>query len=115
MLYYEFVVDETVYKLRLNTRNIVTLEKSLNCNPLAIFGAGDRIPTVTEMVAVLHASLQQYQHNITLETAYTIFDKYLDGGKSPTDFIKDIVEVYRVSGIIRDNKEAEEVEAEEKN
>ena len=101
MMYYDFEANNKAYKLRLNTRNIVALEKQLGCNPLAIFGGGDRLPTITEMVAILHYSLQQYQHGITFENAYNIFDEYLEDGNSPTDFIKIIIEVYKVSGILR--------------
>lgn len=102
MLYYDFEVNNKAYKLRLNTRNIVALEKSIGCNPLAIFGKGDTIPTVTAMVSVLHNSLQQYHHGLTLNDAYDIFDEYLADGHMNTDFINVIVEVYKVSGIIKD-------------
>lgn len=108
MMYYEFNAGDRVYKLRLNTRNLIELEKKLGGNPLSIFGKGDRIPTITEMVNILHCSLQQFEHNITLIDAYGIFDKYLEDGNSSTDFISVIVEIYKVSGIIKD-------EAEEKN
>lgn len=88
------------YRLRLSTRNIVLLEKQLGCNPLAIFGNGDTVPTITTMVAVLHASLQQYQHGITINDAYDIFDNYLAEGHSAVDFIPVIMEIYKASGII---------------
>ena len=58
MLYVDFTAGNKDYKLRLNTRNIVMLEKQIGCNPIAIFGDGDTIPTVTTMVYVLYASLQ---------------------------------------------------------
>lgn len=102
MMYYDFTVGDKTYKLRLNTRNTVALEKTLGCNPLAIFGKGDTIPTVSAMVAILHASLQQYHHGITLNDTYDLFDKYLDEGNTSTDFIPVIVEVYKVSGIIKE-------------
>jgi hypothetical protein len=88
------------YRLRLSTRNIVLLEKQLGCNPLAIFGNGDTVPTITVMVAVLHASLQQYQHGITINDAYDIFDNYLAEGHSAVDFIPVIMDIYKASGII---------------
>jgi len=50
MMYYDFEAGNSAYKLRLNTRNIIALEKALGCAPLGIFGKGDRIPTTTEMV-----------------------------------------------------------------
>lgn len=101
MMYFDFEAGNKAYKLRLSVRNIVALEKQLGCNPMNIFGTtGERIPTVTEMVAILHASLQQYEHGITMNDAYDIFEKYLEDGHSTTDFLPIIFEIYKVSGII---------------
>lgn len=105
MNYVDFTAGNKDYKLRLNTRNIVMLEKQLGCNPVSIFGAGDTIPTVTTLVAILHASLQQYQHGINLTDAYDIFDEWLADGHASTDFIPVILEIYQSSGIIpKENK-----------
>jgi len=104
MNYIDFEVGNKSYRLRLNTRSIVLLEKQLGCNPLSIFGNGDTVPTITVMVAVLHASLQQYNHGITLNDAYDIFDEYLAEGHSSVDFLPVILDIYRASGIIpKDN------------
>lgn len=100
MNYINFEVGNESYKLRLSTRNIVLLEKQLGCNPLSIFGNGETVPTITVMVAVLHASLQQYNHGITMNDAYDIFDKYLDEGHSSIDFIPVILDIYKASGIV---------------
>lgn len=100
MNYVEFEAGNKAYKLRLNTRNIIALEKKLGGNPLSIFGNGDKLPTVEELVAVLWASLQQYNHGITMNDSYDIFDAYLDDGHIMTDFFNVIIEVYKVSGII---------------
>lgn len=101
MNYIDFEAGNKTYKLRLNTRNIVLLEKQLGCNPLNIFGANyDTVPTITVMVAILHASLQQYNHGISLNDAYDIFDEYLADGHATTDFIPVIMEIYKASGII---------------
>ena len=100
MLYFDFEAGNKAYKLRLNTRNTVALEKALGCNPLAIFDLkGEALPSITQMVTVLHASLQQYQHGITIDDACNIFDDYLQE-HTMTDFINVIIEVYKVSGII---------------
>ena len=109
MMYYDFEVGNKTYKLRLNTRNTVALEKALGCNPIAIFGDGEEIPTVTSMVAVLHASLQQYNHGITVADAYDIFDAYIEDGNQITDFVYVILEVYKVSGIIKTEAEDNQV------
>lgn len=110
MLYFDFEAGNQAYKLRLNTRNTVMLEKALGCNPLSIFGNGDSIPTVTVMVQILHASMQQYHHGITLEKAYDIFDEYLADGHTTTDFISVILDIYKVSGIIRNDVKGEATE-----
>lgn len=100
------------YKLRLNTRGVVALEKTLECNPLSIFGTGDTIPTVTVMVAILHASLQQYHHGITLNDAYDIFDEWIEEGHASTDFIQIILDIYKASGLIpKDTGEGSEKNA----
>lgn len=101
MVYVDFTAGNKDYKLRLNTRNTVALEKALGCNPLAIFGNGEEIPTITTMVNILFYSLQQLNHSISLDDAYNIFDSYLEDGNSSTDFINVILEIYKVSGIIK--------------
>ena len=100
MMYYEFNAGNKEYRLRLNVRNIVSLEKSLGCNPLAIFGDGETIPTVTTMVTILHASLQQYHHSISINDAFDIFDSYIADGNTAVDFVPVILEIYKVSGLI---------------
>lgn len=106
-MYVDFSAGGKEYKLRLNTRNIVSLEKTLGMNPLAIFGNGETMPTITTLVTILHASLQQYQHNITLDDAYDIFDNYLADGNTMTDFIPVVLDLYRVSGLIRKTENGE--------
>jgi hypothetical protein len=101
MMYVDFEAGNKAYKLRLNTRNTVALEKILGCNPLNIFDAtGETLPAITTMVAVLHASLQQYHHGISANDAYDIFDAYLEDGHSIDEFILIILDIYRVSGLI---------------
>jgi hypothetical protein len=104
MLYTDFIVGEKTYKLRLATRNIVMLENAIKCNPLSIFGNGDTIPEVSTMVSILWCSLQQYHHGIGMNEAYDIFDKYLEE-HTMTDFIPVILDIYKVSGLIANNKE----------
>lgn len=107
MMYVDFNAGGKDYKLRLNTRNTITLEKQLGCNPLSIFGDGDTIPTVTALVQVLYASLLQLNHGVTLEDAYNIFDAYLEDGHSATDFIAVVLDIYKVSGLIKSDKVTE--------
>ena len=107
MLYTELTIGANQYKLRLNTRSVVMLEKQLGCNPISIFGNGEELPTITTMVSILHAALQQYNHSITLNDAYDIFDEFLADGNQVSDFLTVIIDIYKVSGLIRydENKE----------
>ena len=104
MMYVDFSAGGKDYKLRLNTRNTVTLEKQLGCNPLAIFGDGDTLPTITTMVQVLYCSLLQLNHGVTLDDAYNIFDEYLADGNGATDFLSVMIDVFKVSGLIKADK-----------
>ena len=104
MMYVDFNAGGKEYKLRLNTRNVVALEKKIGCNPLAIFGDGDTLPTITTMVAILHASLQTYEHGLTLDDAYKVFDAWLADGHTMTDFIQVIVDIFKASGLIKDDR-----------
>ena len=96
----DFCAGGKEYKLRLTTRSIVQLEKQIGRNPLMIFGNGEEIPTITNMVNVLYFSLQSLQNGITLNDAYDIYDTYIADGHTTTDFIKVIIDIYRASGII---------------
>lgn len=107
MNYINFKAGSKEYKLRLSIRATVELEKKLGCNPLMVFGDGDKVPTITVMVYILHASLQQLQHSITLDDAYTIFEEWLNDGNTMTDFLTVIIDIYKASGIIKEDKEAE--------
>ena len=103
-MYHLFTVGNKDYKLRLNTKNTVMLEKLLGCNPLSIFGDGEEIPTITSMVNVLYCSLIQLNHGISLNDTFDIFDDWLAEGHVSTDFIPVILDIYKASGIISDGE-----------
>ena len=100
-MYFEFEAGNKAYKLRLTTRSIIALESKIGCNPMMIFGnGGNRVPTITEMLHILHNSLTNFQHGITFEGATKIFDEWLEDGHTHTDFIAIIISIYKASGII---------------
>ena len=105
MNYIDFTAGNKEYKLRLSIRATVALEKQLGMNPLSIFGDGDTMPTITTMVHILHAALQQLNHGITLDNAYSIFEDWLADGNTITDFLPIIIDIYKVSGIIKQDAE----------
>lgn len=105
MNYVEFTAGNHEYKLRLTTKGIVALEKNIGCNPLAVFGSGDTIPTITTMIYILHNALQSLNHGITLDKTYEIWDAWLADGHNMVDFIPVILEIYQVSGLIKEDAE----------
>lgn len=107
MLYVDFKAGEKEYKLRMPTRAVVALEKQLGCNPVSIFNSDD-LPTITAMVQILHASLQQYEHGITLNDAFDIFDKWLNDGHAATEFVLVIMDIYKVSGLVQSETNTDE-------
>lgn len=107
MMYIDFNAGNQQYKLRLSIRATVALEKQLGVNPLMIFGDGEQIPTITTMVNILHASMQQFHHSISLADAYNIFEAWLNDGNTVVDFLPIIIEIYKVSGIIKDEPATE--------
>lgn len=109
MLYTELEAGNHTYKLRINTRSMVQLEERLGANPLAVFNTLNEndLTKVTDMVVILHAALQPYNHGITMDDTYTIFDQWLDDGHTAPEFLAVILDVYRVSGLIKREEDSE--------
>lgn len=108
MLYTEFKAGEHIYKLRLTTSVMISLEKALGMPLLMVFGAnGDRVPSLTEMVTILHYSMQTYQHGNSLSDTYNIFDEWLADGNVVTDFISVIVDIYQSAGLFKNSTKEE--------
>lgn len=101
MRYTEFKVGDNEYKLRLTANEMVNIEKKINGNVLDIFMRKERIPTMEELLTVLHGSLQKFQHNITLKDTYGIYDKYVDEGGAFESLIEKIIDVFEVSGFFK--------------
>ena len=98
-MYTDFIVKDKHYKLKLTTKNIIGLEKVIKTNPLAIFGNGEDVPSITTMVNILWFSLLHFHHGMGYNEACDLFDEYLEEHVM-TDFISVILEVYKDSGII---------------
>ncbi len=113
MLYTTLTVKDRDYKLRLNAKSCVDLEKKLGTNPINVFidMASDnvKLPSIDTLITILHYSLQALEHGITMDKTYEIYDNFIEDGHQMSDLYLVIVEVFKVSGLIR------EEEVEEKN
>lgn len=103
MLFTEFKIGEEELKLRLTTRDCVSLEKKLGRNPLddIMMVESGKLPTVTYIVTVLHAALQKYHSGYTLEKVYDLYDKYIENGGDLMGIIPVITNIFEVSGFFK--------------
>lgn len=109
MLFTNFKAGEKEYRCRLNTRALIGLEKEMGCNPLTIFmkvGNNGDLPSLSDMLTILHASLQCYEHGISKDDVYDIYDAYIEDGNTYIDFINVIMEIYKTSGLFKEEKKA---------
>lgn len=103
MMYYDFEAGGKAYRLRISTRNMVALEKQLGCNPLMLLHT-DGIPTITSMLQILHASLQDMHHGMSMDKVYGIWDDFIADGHTASDFLGVLVDVFRVSGLLSNDE-----------
>ena len=95
-------VGDDNYKLRLTIENLMALEKVIGKNPVTLLYQMSRglYPSITDMIYVLHYSLQSLQHGIGFDDTVGIFEKYLDNGGSTDEILKVFMEVFRNAGLM---------------
>jgi len=102
MLYTIIKINEKEYKARLSAKTCVDLEKRLKTNPLNIFikaGNGE-LPSLESLLVMLQASLEEYNHGITMDEVYSLYDEYCAGGGNLMSLIADLLEVFKGAGFI---------------
>lgn len=114
MLYTTIIIKGYEYKLRLSAKSCVELEKRLGGNPLNIFMQieSGKLPTLETLLIILHQSLQEYQHGITMDFVFSLYDEYCSEGNNMMSLIALLVQVFKNSGFIpSDNDEDDEKNA----
>lgn len=108
MLYTTINIGEKEYKARLTAKACVDLEKKLGTNPLNVFAkiAEDgSIPELNVLITMLHASLTAYNHGITIDKTYELYDQFVDDGNTLMDLVPILLEVFKVSGFFKEEIE----------
>lgn len=103
MLYTSLVINEKEYKLRLSAKSCVALEKRIGGNPLNMFMevANGKLPTLESLLIMLHQSLTEYNHSITMEDVYSIYDEYCSiEGNNMMSLIQVLLQVMKDAGFI---------------
>lgn len=112
MNFYSFEINGKEYKLILTTQSLCQLEDKIGRNPLEILmqAADNKLPKTKDMVLILWASLQKFHHNMNLTECYNLFDEYIHDGHSYIDFIAVAVDIFKISGVIKEVAEEEDNE-----
>lgn len=116
MNYTILTINGEDYKLRLNTRTSIELEKKLGYNPLNLIIAlsENKMPKKLDVITFLHGMLQTFHHGMNMDKVMDLFDDYIEEGHSMFDLVQPFVEVLTEAGYIPKNVEHEEG-SEEKN
>lgn len=115
MLYTTFTVKDIDYKCRLSAKACVDLEKKLGTNPLNVFmeiANTGKVPELSILIAIMHASLTQYNHGITIDKVYEIYDDFIDEGNTMMDLVPVIMETFKVSGFFKEEVEEKKLTGE---
>lgn len=116
-MFTELIIGGESYKLRLNTKASIALEKALGYNAISMFMDIDNgvMPKLGDILIVLHAMLQPMNHGLNMDKVYDLFDSYVAEGHNMYDLIPVFVEVFQESGYMPTAKEAESAGDIEKN
>jgi hypothetical protein len=108
-MYTELTIGGDVYKLRLNTRASIQLEKTLGYNPLKVFmdASENQLPKMHDMVIFLHAMLQPYHHGMNMDKVMDLFDTYIAEGNNMYSMIPVFADVLKQSGYLPEGEEKE--------
>lgn len=106
MLFHIITIGDTEYKCSLTMKSLVAAEKRLGENPLnMLMGVtGNELPSFEKLMILFHESLQKYQHGLSMDDVYDIYDEYTQSGKTFADFMLDVVEIFKTSGLIKEEK-----------
>lgn len=96
--YVPFTVGDEEYKLKINAKSAIELEKKLGVSLVEGMRDFDKIGTAT---AYLWASLQAYNAGIKESDAIEIYDDYISAGGDISDFADVLTEVLIVSGFLK--------------
>lgn len=109
MLYNELIIGEETYKLKLDTKNMVNLERALGKSPLSILidMENGKMPSTFEIITILHYCLQSMEHGINSDATYKIADKYVEQGHTLFDLIPEFVKVFQNCGYISNEEDDE--------
>lgn len=105
---YTWTVKDKDYELKLTMKRLRQLEQKLGKNPLLVFtNLGDgAIPSTSDMIDILWASIQN-SYACTDDIVCDLLDDWMEEGHEYTDLVTLVVDVFRTSGLIKEEQEEE--------
>lgn len=116
MLYTTAKIASKEYKLRLSAQNCADVEKRIGKSVLDVLLAmapdtvsadsnsigikGTSMPHVDDICTILHGAMQKFQHGISLNDVYDLYDDHIDQGGTYNDFVGYINDTLVVSGFL---------------
>lgn len=117
MLFHTINIHGKEYKCALNMRALVEAEKRLGENPLDMLMSvtQNALPSFEKLMVLFHESLTKYNHGITMDEVYDIYDEYVEDGRTFADFMAELIEIMKTSGLIGEEKKGKGKIKSEKN
>lgn len=101
--YAEWEVGGDIYKLKLTTAAVTALEAQYNGNLIQMMDGG--IPSLGNMLNVVHRAAKAYKPSLKLNDVYNLFDQYVEEGGSQVEFMTNVfIPVFQVSGFFSRNQ-----------
>lgn len=94
----KLTINDTEYKLKISAATAVEIEKKLGKSLIDGLHDFDKVETVT---LYLWGALQKFQANVSMNTAYEIYDDYIDAGGTMSDMAEILLNTLTVSGFFK--------------
>lgn len=109
-MYTIWKVGDKEYRLRLTTQATVLFEKQMKVGMTAVL---DHVADVSVIVGLIWAAMQQYNHGISLQDVFTLYDTFIADGGTVADIIPIEQDLLAQMGYCegRDTKNAESQKA----
>ena len=85
------------YKCKLKTTGVIELENKYNRSLLSIISG--EMPSLTVMLQIMHTAIKPWNHSISINDMYNLFDAYTEDNGSQIEFYTGpFMEMCKVSG-----------------
>lgn len=102
--FYVWKLEDDVYRLRLDTSHAVEVEKILGKSLLTALNEA----SLTSIVTILWGAMQKFNHSVSMQDVYKLYDRYVDCGGSITGIIEVIMKVLEYAGFTKEEPEEQE-------